>query len=482
MRKSLIVIGIFAVLAVVALVYGLQQFGVDTVSGIPHPVPPSGSPGTIDPNTVPGLVTSQDSNIQFEWKLDNPYIYRNGNGDAFLDLRVTGKPIKNSDRKRMNLVLVIDRSGSMGSENKLEQVKNSAIQLLNNLDPEDRLAIITYDDSIQTLLPSTTVEDKARVRDLIYSLSPGGSTNLCGGMQAGFEEAKRHFRNDIVNRIVLLSDGLANVGIVDPTAIASEAQRIRENRISVSTMGVGVDYNENLMASIADHSGGNYYYISNETNMASVFQKELNLMQSLIGTNAKATFELGRGIQVTDIAGYKWSQSGRKLTIQVPDVYSGETKRILVQLKVPTTAGSSIVLGNGQFVCTDISQKKPFLFTADFRPSVKVVSDIHMVEKNEDKEIRERKESILASRNMEKAYELYEQGRDDEAQSLANDTLNKLESLGYVGTSQYKRYQSNVENLNGAKMAPSSAPAKDFLKKQKEEERKLQQQEQKEQQ
>jgi hypothetical protein len=105
-----------------------------------------------------------------------------------------------------------------------------------------------------------------------------------------------------------------------------------------------------------------------------------------------------------------------------------------------------------------------------------------MVEKNEDKEIRERKESISASRNMEKAYELYEQGRDDEAQSLANDTLNKLESLGYVGTTQYKRYQSNVENLNGAKMAPSSAPAKDFLKKQKEEERKLQQQEQKEQQ
>jgi Ca-activated chloride channel family protein len=483
MRKSLIVIGIFGILAAVALVFGLQQFSVDAVPGFTHSVPPTGTPGTIDPNTVPNLVTSQDSNIQFEWKLGNPYVYRNSNGEAFLDLRVTGKPLHQADRKPMNLVLVIDRSGSMGSENKLEQVKNSAVELLNNLDPTDRLAIVTYDDSIQTLLPSSTVENKARVRDLIYSLSPGGSTNLCGGMQAGFEEAKKHFRNENVNRIVLLSDGLANVGIVDPSAIASEAQRIRENRISVSTMGVGLDYNENLMASIADHSGGNYYFISQETSMASIFQKELNLMQSLIGTNAKATFELGRGVEVTDIAGFKWSQSGRKLTIQVPDVYSGETKRIMVQLKAPTTAGSSIVLGSGQFVCTDISQNKPFLFTADFRPSVKVISDMAMVEKNYDRDLRQRKESIAASRKMEKAYELYEQGRADEAYTLANDTVKELESLGYVGNEeQVKRYKSNVQNLAPSAPAPSTQAGKDFLKKQKVEERKVQQEEQKDQQ
>ncbi|MCI0442555.1 VWA domain-containing protein, partial [bacterium] len=379
MRKSLIVIGIFIVLAAVALVFGFQQFGVGNITGITHPTPPSGNPGTIDPNTVTNIVSNSESNIQFEWKLGNPYVYNNGNGEAFLDLRVTGKQTNSSDRKRMNLVLVIDRSGSMASENKLEQVKHSAVEILNNLNPSDRLAIVTYDNSINTLLPSTSVEDKAYIRELIYGLSPGGSTNLCGGMTAGFVEAQQNFRNDSVNRIVLLSDGLANVGIVDPSQIANEAKRIRENKISVSTMGVGLDYNENLMASIADYSGGNYYYINQETSMASVFQKELNLMQNLIGTNAKAIFELNRGVDVVDIAGYKWEQSGRKLTIQVPDVYSGETKRIMVQFKVPTDSGKNIVLGSGQFVCTDISKKQPVLFTANFQPSVKVISDINMV-------------------------------------------------------------------------------------------------------
>lgn len=479
MRKSLIVIGIFVVLAAVALVFGLNQFGVGNITGITHPIPSTGNPGTIDPNTVPNVVSNSESNIQFEWKLGNPYVYNSGNGEAFLDLRVTGKQSNSSDRKRMNLVLVIDRSGSMSSENKLEQVKTSAVEILNNLNPSDRLAIVTYDDSINTILPSTTVEDKNYIRELIYGLRPGGSTNLSGGMMAGFAEAQRNFKDDSVNRIVLLSDGLANVGIVDPTEIANQAKRIRENKISVSAMGVGIDYNENLMASIADYSGGNYYYINQETSMASVFQKELNLMQNLIGTNAKATFDLNRGVEVVDIAGYKWEQSGRKLTIQVPDVYSGETKRIMVQLKVPTDSTKNVMLGSGQFVCTDISKKQPVLFTANFQPSVKVISDIAMVKSNEDKDMKQRSESIIASRDMEKAYALYEEGKADEAEAVAQQAVQRLKTEGASNVGQIQRYDGNIMNLNAAAPPPSSAPAKDFLKKQKEQERDLQQNEQK---
>lgn len=479
MRKSLIVIGIFVVLAAVALVFGLNQFGIGNITGITHPIPSTGNPGTIDPNTVPNVVSNSESNIQFEWKLGNPYVYNNGNGEAFLDLRVTGKQSNSSDRKRMNLVLVIDRSGSMSSENKLEQVKTSAVEILNNLNPSDRLAIVTYDDSINTILTSTTVEDKNYIRELIYGLRPGGSTNLSGGMMAGFAEAQRNFKDDSVNRIVLLSDGLANVGIVDPTEIANQAKRIRENKISVSAMGVGIDYNENLMASIADYSGGNYYYINQETSMASVFQKELNLMQNLIGTNAKATFDLNRGVEVIDIAGYKWEQSGRKLTIQVPDVYSGETKRIMVQLKVPTDSAKNVMLGSGQFVCTDISKKQPVLFTANFQPSVKVIADIAMVKSNEDKDMKQRSESIIASRDMEKAYALYEEGKADEAEAVAQQAVQRLKTEGASNVGQIQRYDGNIMNLNAAAPPPSSAPAKDFLKKQKEQERDLQQNEQK---
>src|SRR5262249_41288941 len=148
--------------------------------------------------------------------------------------------------------------------------------------PTDRLAIVIYDDSVETIVPSTPVENKEQLRSAIYSLRPGGSTNLFGGLEQGYAEARKNFCKDCVNRIVFLSDGLANVGVTDPHQIEAEAKLIRESGISVSSMGVGIDYNESLMANMADASGGNYYYISRETNMADIFGQEWNLMQSLV--------------------------------------------------------------------------------------------------------------------------------------------------------------------------------------------------------
>ena len=179
----------------------------------------------MDPNTVPNVVTASNSNVRFEWKLGNPYLLKNSNGEVYLDLRVSGKALENQDRKKMNLVLVIDRSGSMASENKLENVKSAALQIIENMNPTDRLAIVIYDDTVQTVLHSTPVENKEQLREIVAGLSPGGSTNLHGGLMQGYAEARRNLRQDSVNRIILLSDGLANAGIVEPDAITAEAAR-----------------------------------------------------------------------------------------------------------------------------------------------------------------------------------------------------------------------------------------------------------------
>jgi Ca-activated chloride channel family protein len=298
-------------------------------------------------------------------------------------------------------------------------------------------------------------------------------------MLQGFSEVQKHFRKEQVNRIILLSDGLANAGISEPSQIASEASKIREHRISVSTMGVGLDYNENLMTNIADASGGNYYYISPETSMAEIFRKEWNLMQNMVATNARATFELGTGVKVADVAGFKWDQAGNKLTIQVPDIYSGETRRILVQLQVPTGAEQTIAVGKGTFICTDISSKTPRQFAASFNPEVRVIKDQTIVMKNLDEEVNKRAASVVASKEMQQAYALYEEGKNDEAFGRAQQVVDKLRALGYVEGDQINRYEQNVLRMDPTKAAPpASAVGKDFLKKQKEEERKVQQNDQ----
>jgi Ca-activated chloride channel family protein len=410
--------------------------------------------------------------VLFEWKLGNPYLLKNGSGDVFLDLRVNGKPLPDVKRKQMNLVLVIDRSGSMGSENKLVQVKNAAASIIENMNATDRLAVVIYDDTVQTLIPSSPVENKARLREIIYSLSPGGSTNLCGGMQQGFEEARKNFNRDYVNRIILLSDGLANAGITDPDQINAEAKRIRENFISVSTMGVGIDYNENLMANLADVSGGNYYYVSKEVNMAEVFRKEWNLMQNLIATNARATFQLGKNVDVVDVAGFQWEKKGTKLTIQVPDIYSGENKRILVQLHAPADALKVVPLGTGELAFMEVTGETAIPVNLTFAPSIRVVEDQNLVAKNFSREVQTKVSQVVASRRMQEAYRLLEEGKREDAYNVAYDAEQKLRSLGYVeNKAQLNRYKSVLGMLSPATAALSEPDAKDMLKKQKEAER-----------
>ena len=460
MKKSIFLITLFVFIVLVALVFAVQ-FGGSRVSTAARATVP-----------IPIKPVANNSKIQFDWKLGNPYLLRGGDGNVFLDLQVTGKNVPGIRRKRMNLVLVIDRSGSMASENKLEQVKSAANAIVDNMNADDRLAVVIYDDSIQTLIPSSPVENKQQIRGLINELAPGGSTNLAGGLQQGMEEVTKHFNQAYVNRIVLLSDGLANVGITDPDQIAAEAKRIRENRVSVSTMGVGVDYNENLMANIADFSGGNYYYISRETDMAGIFRKEYNLLEKLAGTNARATFRLNRDVDVVDVAGFKWRASGRDLTIEVPDIYSGETKRILVQLKAPANAKAMIDLGQGSFTCTELDGDKPRAFARNFHPSIQVIEDRAVVQKNYDEKIQSKVASVTASKTMEEAYQKLEAGQSEEAKGLALRALGYLSPAAPEAAPQRSRYNDFLQTLN----APATAETtKDMLKKQKEADRNAQQ-------
>jgi len=460
MKKPILLIGIFLTIAAIAIVYATQSKTSLNPVPVIKPVPGTGGKG----------------NVEFEWKLANPYLLQqDGLGDAYLDLRVTGKTLSDVQRKALNLVLVIDRSGSMADENKLEQVKQASVAILDQMNAGDRLAVVIYDDTVQTILPSTPVENAGRIRELLYRLTPGGSTNLCGGLQQGFEEVRKNLRQDSVNRVVLLSDGLANVGIIDPEQIAAVAKNIRERSISISTMGVGIDYNENLMANIADNSGGNYYYISRDVNMADIFRREWNLMQSVVANNAVATFDLARNVEVVDVAGFQWNVEKQKLRIQLPDIYSGETKRVLVHLRAPASVKTAVNLGTGEFSCTDISTGKPRLIVQTFSPSIQVIEDQRVVQSNFDRNVQAKVASIQASKTMEEAYKKWEEGDSLTAQRLANDANENLKSLGYVeNKAQLKRYEGFALSL-AEPAAQASEQKKDILKKQKAADRQVEQ-------
>jgi len=123
---------------------------------------------------------------------------------------------------------------------------------------------------------------------LINRVSPRGSTNLGGGMIEGYRQVERFASKEFTNRVILLSDGLANQGITDPRQLNSIARRNRIHSISLTTMGVGLDYNENLMVGLAEYGGGSYYFIEHPRSIAHILNKEFNSLSSIL-----ASFVLG---------------------------------------------------------------------------------------------------------------------------------------------------------------------------------------------
>ena len=171
----------------------------------------------------------------------------------------------------MNIALVIDRSGSMRGV-KMDHTLQAAAHLVRQLKPSDTLSIVSYSDDVRVDIPAQRMKKRniPRVLAALERIRAGGSTNLSGGLTRGQSEVSRNLKKGHVNRVILMSDGLANRGITDTRELARKVQQVAQRGISVTTMGVGTDYNEDLMTAVADHASGNYYFIESAKQIRTV--------------------------------------------------------------------------------------------------------------------------------------------------------------------------------------------------------------------
>jgi Ca-activated chloride channel family protein len=286
-------------------------------------------PGARDPGD-PGPAVSLNAG------LSHRYVQAGSPGDVFLRLTLDAAEPRKVRRPGMNLALVIDRSGSMASENKLASAKSAADQLVNRLRPDDHLAIIAYNDEIRTVVPSMPVRERHVFHAAIAGLTSGNSTDLHGGMLAGYEEVLRNYDENRINRVLLISDGLANKGVTEPQQIWTRAGRCRAQGVRISTMGVGLSFDENLMSSIAEHSGGNYHYINQAEGIGLALERELDELSQVVARDVFVSVRPCEGVQVTEVVGYRHELVRERLEIPVSDLYSGERRQIVLRLRVPS--------------------------------------------------------------------------------------------------------------------------------------------------
>ena len=240
------------------------------------------------------------------------------------------------ERAPLNIALVIDRSGSMSGQ-RIEQAREAAIQAIRRMDSRDIVSVVTFDNNIDVLIPATKVTDREMMERRIRSIQPGGTTAIYAGVQKGAEEVQKFFENGIVNRVILLSDGLANVGPSTPEELAQLGRTLGGKGITVTTLGLGTGYNEDLMSKLAAASDGNHKFIARAEELPEVFQKEFNTALSVVAQDVRCVVTLPEGNRPVRALNMDVDINGQEVTFGWNQIYSGHERFVMLEVEVPAT-------------------------------------------------------------------------------------------------------------------------------------------------
>lgn len=328
----------------------------------------------------------------------------------------------------LNVALVLDRSGSMEGA-KLDRAKEAAKIALRRLSDRDILSIVTFESEVQVLLPATRVTDKAEIARLIDNIDSAGSTALFGGVSKGAAEVRKFLNRNSVNRILLLSDGIANVGPDSPSALGDLGASLRREGISVSTIGLGLDYNEDLMTRLAQTSDGNHAFVQEPRDLARIFDLEFNDALSVVARDLKLTLDFQGGCVPLRILNRPGEVGGRSLTLDLAQLTSGQEKYFLVEVEVPAlAAGKSLDLVSVKAAYGNLATGQSGLQTV--RARVSASADPVAVKKSLRPDVAEAvgvQQSVEAG---EKALALRDRGETEAAKKVLEDSASRLSALG----------------------------------------------------
>lgn len=250
-------------------------------------------------------------------------------------LRIEGEARRDAARTPLNLALVLDRSGSMGG-GKLEAVKRAARDLVLRLHPDDRVSVVAFDDEVRTVARAGTGPEQAGLVAALMALQPGGSTNLSGGWLQGRALVQEHWAEEGVNRVILLTDGLANQGITDPATLRRLCGQALECRVGTTTVGVGAGFDENLLAEMAEAGGGASYYIERLDQAAGVFDEELEGLLSIAAQNLSVRLLPRDAVSVSTVHHTYPSSvdADGALVVSLGDLYAREPGELLADFIV----------------------------------------------------------------------------------------------------------------------------------------------------
>lgn len=250
-----------------------------------------------------------------------------------LDLE-TDEDLRAAEAASTNLAIVIDRSRSMKGQ-RMQNALAAARGMIARLQDGDTVSVVVYNTESTVLVPPTRVTAQSRA-DLglqLRTIEARGHTCISCGVEAGLDLLARG--EGAVSRMLLLSDGQANTGVRDVGGFERLAERARSRGVSISSLGVDVDYDERLLLAVAQASNGRHYFVRDPAGLGRVFDEELQSLQRTVASDVEAVIDLGPGIEVTQVFDRAFTRRGRALVVPFGAFAAGDRKSLLLEVQVP---------------------------------------------------------------------------------------------------------------------------------------------------
>jgi Ca-activated chloride channel homolog len=337
------------------------------------------------------------------------------------------------ERPPLNLALVIDKSGSMSDADKMSNVKSALLTMLSQLRETDIVSIVVFDSYASVLSPARPLYDRRGVIQCIQSISPGSATNIHAGLMLGFEEARKNFRKNATNRVILLTDGIANEGVTDPASIARDSLRFNDLGIDLSTIGVGLDLNKDLLRQLAKSGRGLFHFVADGRDVQKVFLTELQSLVAPVANDPNLEIEYGSDLDLQQLYGYEPQFRNRGASIKLDHMNQGMTQVVMMRFRInDRKTFSSRPTVRVRFSYYDVEQKKMIVKTQDVSLTLKSGPSIDPLK---DHEVRKNYTIALLAQAIHDMAVACESGRYPEAESLLASAI----------AGAYQRYPSEED-------------------------------------
>ena len=388
-------------------------------------------------------------------QLGSPVVLANGKRTAYLKVGLTGFALEDDkSRASVNLAIVIDRSSSMSGE-KFERAKEAASLAVDRLRDDDIISVVTYDSTVDVLVPATRASEREAVKYKIRSLQPRGMTALFGGVAKGAQEVRKFLSGNRVNRIILLSDGQANIGPSTPNELGRLGITLGKENISVTTLGLGLGYNEDLMAQLALKSDGNHAFIEDASQLAKVFDSELGDVLAVVAQEITIKVNLMDGARPIKALDRDAEIRGSQAIVSLNQLYARQERYFLLEVELPAGApGTSREIAKVEVSYGNmLTQKTDRLFA---NVGVGFAASLAEVDARTNKDVMVSAVEAIANERSRLAVALRDEGKVEDAQNLLRDNASYLQ-MNSVKLSSPKLNKASIMNNNDAEEVAKSS-------------------------